>query len=101
LVSFFYEEIEVLDEEYTAFAYMDSYTAFRNDDEKICWIDYDTFGYMSGVAKTPSAFLDCVYEFIKYRIYRDQTELDIFHKLVDISQCDDSEVFYKYLIGLD
>lgn len=98
----FNEEIEEEeDDEYLVFAYMDSNIAIRRSDNKICWVDYNTFELLSTVAVSSEIFLDCIIEYINYNIFRESSDVDMVEKLVMMSQCEDSDVFFAYLVGVD
>ncbi|MBK9254622.1 MAG: hypothetical protein IPM42_03975 [Saprospiraceae bacterium] len=96
----FLSEILVLNEELYVFGTLDSYLCY-NEANKVFWIDYDTHEILSKISNTPESFLDCMYELANNNINRTLTNIELLNKLVNLSGENESNIFYKYLLGID
>ncbi|MBK8852455.1 MAG: hypothetical protein IPN73_20185 [Saprospiraceae bacterium] len=96
----FLDEILVINEELYVFGTLDSYLCY-NEAGKVLWIDYDTNEILSNISNAPESFLDCMYELANNNIKRTLTNIELLNNLVNLSGENESNIFYKYLLGID
>jgi hypothetical protein len=95
----FFNEILIFDQLFI-FGNLDSYICYNNVGE-VSWHDLDTLELKCKISNSPESFLDCMYELANNNINRSLTNIDLLNKLLNLSGEKESEVFYKYLLGID